>query len=194
MDVTITTLNELEWRVLAALKREFEPEELVPNLWDARAREAGVPLETFFASGRGFQRPQDHRPLLDVPGTRQAVARRRARDALQRALSLGGAAGPRDRGGPRGGPAPHHDARLLARGRPGVPQREHHGRRPRHRQAGAARPQGRHRPASAEAGIPVAYTNVFWGGRSEIKPSEISPFAYRDWCQGVGIDPEDMRA
>ena len=24
-------------------------------------------------------------------------------------------------------------------------------------------------------GIPVRYTNVFWGGRSEIKPSEISP-------------------
>jgi hypothetical protein len=23
--------------------------------------------------------------------------------------------------------------------------------------------------------------NVFWGGRSEIKPSEISSFAYRDW-------------
>jgi hypothetical protein len=32
-----------------------------------------------------------------------------------------------------------------------------------------------------EAGIPVSYTNVFWGGRSEIKPSEISPFAYKDW-------------
>ena len=30
----------------------------------------------------------------------------------------------------------------------------------------------------AEAGIEVGYTNVFWGGRSEIKPSEISPFAY----------------
>jgi hypothetical protein len=30
-------------------------------------------------------------------------------------------------------------------------------------------------------GIPVAYTNVFWGGRSEIKPSEISPKVYRDW-------------
>lgn len=30
-------------------------------------------------------------------------------------------------------------------------------------------------------GISVAYTNVFWGGRSEIKPSEISPFAYREW-------------
>jgi len=32
-----------------------------------------------------------------------------------------------------------------------------------------------------EADIPVSYTNVFWGGRSEIKPSEISPFAYKDW-------------
>ena len=26
-----------------------------------------------------------------------------------------------------------------------------------------------------------SYTNVFWGGRSEIKPSEISPFVYREW-------------
>ena len=32
-----------------------------------------------------------------------------------------------------------------------------------------------------EAGIPVSYTNVFWGGRSEIKPSEISPAIYREW-------------
>ena len=30
-------------------------------------------------------------------------------------------------------------------------------------------------------GIPVSYTNVFWGGRSEIKPSEISPKIYSDW-------------
>ena len=42
-------------------------------------------------------------------------------------------------------------------------------------------------------GIPVSYTNVFWGGRSEIKPSEISPFAYRDWCRSVGLDAERMR-
>ena len=32
-----------------------------------------------------------------------------------------------------------------------------------------------------EAGIPVSYTNVFWGGRSEIKPSEISPIVYKEW-------------
>ena len=30
-------------------------------------------------------------------------------------------------------------------------------------------------------GIPVSYTNVFWGGRSEIKPSEISPKVYHEW-------------
>ncbi|WP_256200042.1 hypothetical protein [Verrucomicrobium spinosum] len=30
-------------------------------------------------------------------------------------------------------------------------------------------------------GIPVLYTNVFWGGRSEIKPSEISPKVYAEW-------------
>src|SRR5690606_2579087 len=32
-----------------------------------------------------------------------------------------------------------------------------------------------------QCGIPVDYTNVFWGGRSEIKPSEISPVLYREW-------------
>lgn len=43
-------------------------------------------------------------------------------------------------------------------------------------------------------GIPVGYTNVFWGGRSEIKPSEISPFAYRDWCATLGVDPATLEA
>jgi len=42
-------------------------------------------------------------------------------------------------------------------------------------------------------GIPVTYTNVFWGGRSEIKPSEISPVAYAEWCERVGLDNEAMR-
>ncbi|MDF1658527.1 MAG: Lrp/AsnC family transcriptional regulator [Verrucomicrobiales bacterium] len=32
-----------------------------------------------------------------------------------------------------------------------------------------------------EVGIPVEYTNVFWGGRSEIKPSEISPIVYEEF-------------
>jgi hypothetical protein len=43
-----------------------------------------------------------------------------------------------------------------------------------------------------EAGIPVQYTNVFWGGRSEIKPSEISPIVYREWLQARGVDPDSL--
>ena len=34
--------------------------------------------------------------------------------------------------------------------------------------------------------IPVSYTNVFWGGRSEIKPSEISPRVYHEWLLEQG--------
>ncbi len=45
-----------------------------------------------------------------------------------------------------------------------------------------------------EAGIDVSYTNVFWGGRSEIKPSEISPFAYRQWCESVGLEGHRAKA
>jgi hypothetical protein len=45
-----------------------------------------------------------------------------------------------------------------------------------------------------EAGIEVSYTNVFWGGQSEIKPSEISPLAYRAWCAERGIEAEAMRS
>jgi hypothetical protein len=33
----------------------------------------------------------------------------------------------------------------------------------------------------AACGIPGSYTNVFWGGRSEIKPSEISPLIHSEW-------------
>jgi hypothetical protein len=45
----------------------------------------------------------------------------------------------------------------------------------------------------AAVGIPVSYTNVFWGGRSEIKPSEISPIAYGEWCNTNRINPDTMR-
>jgi hypothetical protein len=45
----------------------------------------------------------------------------------------------------------------------------------------------------ASIGMPVSYTNVFWGGRSEIKPSEISPTAYARWCESIGVDPQSMR-
>ena len=36
-------------------------------------------------------------------------------------------------------------------------------------------------------GIGFSYTNVYWGGRAEIKPSEISPVAYREWARSKGL-------
>jgi hypothetical protein len=45
-----------------------------------------------------------------------------------------------------------------------------------------------------DAGIPVLYTNVFWGGRSKIKPSEVLPEEYDAWCRRTGVDPDAMRA
>ena len=44
-----------------------------------------------------------------------------------------------------------------------------------------------------EAGIEFSYTNVFWGGRSEIKPSEIAPDAYRDFCRSTASTRVDAR-
>jgi hypothetical protein len=44
------------------------------------------------------------------------------------------------------------------------------------------------------AGIPVLYTNVFWGGRSRIKPSEVLPEEYEAWLRRTGVDPDAMRA
>jgi hypothetical protein len=37
----------------------------------------------------------------------------------------------------------------------------------------------------ANCHIPLLYTNVFWGGRSEIKPSEISPEIYQKWRKAL---------
>src|SRR5205814_2137178 len=42
-------LTEKEWIVLTALKREFAPQEIHESPWIARAEEAGVSLEEFFA-------------------------------------------------------------------------------------------------------------------------------------------------
>lgn len=38
-----------------------------------------------------------------------------------------------------------------------------------------------------DTGIGCLYTNVYWGGRAEIKPSEISPAVYREWAEAHGL-------
>src|SRR5438067_10151079 len=48
IEVRAVELNEREWKVLLALKREFAAEEIRPTPWASRAREAGVSLEEFY--------------------------------------------------------------------------------------------------------------------------------------------------
>jgi hypothetical protein len=36
-------------------------------------------------------------------------------------------------------------------------------------------------------GIGFKYTNVYWGSRAEIKPSEVAPSAYRIWARDHGL-------
>ncbi len=53
-NTAIVELSPLEWRVLTALKREFAPEEIVRDVWLARASEAGVSPEEFARVARGL--------------------------------------------------------------------------------------------------------------------------------------------
>src|SRR5438045_5171140 len=46
-DTSKVELSDLEWRVLTALKRELDVDEVVRDIWQRRAAAADIPLETF---------------------------------------------------------------------------------------------------------------------------------------------------
>src|SRR5437763_11301654 len=192
-DTTKANLSELDWRVLTALKREVEPEEFTRDLWRDRAAEAGVPLETFYEVAESlnarkvigrFSTFLEHvKPLqsgervtrfnalfhwAEPPGREIEAGREVGRFHILTHCYW------------REGGAGFGNVNILAVA---------HGTEKETILA--------HKRAIDEhlagIGIPVLYTNVFWGGRSEIKPSEISPLAYRDFCARHGVDPETMR-
>lgn len=191
---TVAELSDEQWRVLVALKREFTPEEIVRDLWRPRAAEAGVPLERFFEIAESLQERQiigrfstflEHvKPVATgervtrynalfhwaVPPGREVEAGREVGRHHILTHCYWREAGPEFRNVNVMAVAHGSDKALLLA----------------HKAAIDAHLQS--------VGIPVAYTNVFWGGRSEIKPSEIVPAAYVEWCRRMGIDPESMRA
>ncbi|MCW5556412.1 MAG: Lrp/AsnC family transcriptional regulator [Verrucomicrobiae bacterium] len=193
MDVQIARLNDLEWRVLVALKREFRPEELVPELWRARADEAGVPLPVFLEVASDL----NARKIIGRFSTfLEHVKPLSTGERVTRFNALFHWAVPPGRELDAGREVGRHHIMTHAYWREGGPEFRNvnimgvaHGTDKETVQAHKAAID-RH---LAEAGIPVSYTNVFWGGRSEIKPSEISPWAYAEWCRRMGIDAEQMR-
>jgi len=193
-DVEVVQLSELEWRVLTALKREFASSEIQPGLWRARAAEAGLPLEQFFAIAESF----DARKITGRFSTfLEHVKPVAGGKAVTRYNALFHWAVPLGREIEAGREVGRHHILTHCYWREAGPEFTSVN------VMGVAHGTDKallleHKAAIdahlASTGIRVSYTNVFWGGRSEIKPSEVSPLAYIDWCASVGIDPATMRA
>jgi hypothetical protein len=185
-EVAVVELNEIEWRILTALKREFEAAELVEDLWPARAAEAGVPLKVFYETAADFER----RKIIGRFSTfLEHVKPLKDGDRVTRFNALFHWAVPQGREIETGREVGRHYIMTHAYWREGGP--EFHNVNVMGVAHGMEKPQLlAHKEAIdrhlAACGIPVSYTNVFWGGRSEIKPSEISPMAYRDWQRKTG--------
>ena len=191
LDTNIVELSALEWRVLTALKREFTVDEITPNPWKARAEEAGVSLDQFISVARSLSA----RHVIGRFSTfLEHVKPSAAGERVTRYNALFHWRVPPGREIQAGREIGRHHILTHAYWREGGPEfadvnvmavahgtdkqlvLEHKAAIDRHLE---------------EAGIPVLYTNVFWGGRSEIKPSEISPVEYEEWANRVGLSPKE---
>jgi hypothetical protein len=167
--------------VLEALKRELDVEEIRQDIWYLRARESGEPFEEFVRIARDlsdrkvigrFSTFLEHvKPSAD--GTR--VTRYNAlfhwRVPEGRELEAGREVG-------------RHHILTHAYWREGGPEFANvnimavaHGTD----KATVLAHKAAIDAHLTSVGMPILYTNVFWGGRSEIKPSEISPVVYERW-------------
>lgn len=192
-DTEIVQLSDLEWKVLVPLKREFAPEEIRPDMWSARAAEAGVPLDTFLSVARSLN---ERRVVGRFSTFLEHVKQLKTGEQVTKYNALFHWAVPPGREIDAGRQVGRFHIMTHAYWREAGPEFGNvnimgvaHGT---DKQVVLA-----HKAAIDDhlraVGIPVAYTNVFWGGRSEIKPSEISPFAYQDFCRNYGIDPASMK-
>jgi DNA-binding Lrp family transcriptional regulator len=193
-DVQIVALTPLEWQVLVALKREFRPEELCSDLWRARAEEAGVSLETFYRVAQDLS----ERRVIGRFSTFLEHVKPTANDLrVTRYNALFHWAVPPGREIEAGREVGRFHIMTHAYWREGGPEFGNvnvmgvaHGMEKAQVLAHKAAIDAHLK----EMGIPVSYTNVFWGGRSEIKPSEIAPQAYEQFCRDNGLNPDEMRA
>lgn len=194
IDTTLAELSPVEWRVLEALKRELSVEEVRPDPWTSRAREAGMPLDEF---ARVASSLSERRVIGRFSTFLEHVKPSQTGTRVTRYNALFHWRVPEGRELEAGREVGRHHILTHAYWREGGPEFANvnimavaHGTE---KELVLA-----HKRAIDEhlesVGIPVNYTNVFWGGRSEIKPSEISPFEYRAWCESRGVDPESMRA
>jgi len=189
----IVQLTERQWSALAVLKREFKPDEIMRDFWAERALEAGFTFDEFLATARELE----SEGLIGRFSTfLEHVKPLSTGERVTRYNALFHWAVPEGREIEAGREIGRHHILTHAYWREGGPAFGNvnimgvaHGMDKdlllRHKQA-----MDEH---LASIDIPVSYTNVFWGGRSEIKPSEVLPAAYEGWCLSQGIDPESMK-
>ena len=193
LDTHIVELSSDEWCVLEPLKREFRPDEIRELPWRSRADEAGVSHDEFLSTARSLEA----RGVIGRFSTfLEHVKPSAAGTHVTRYNALFHWQVPPGRELEAGREIGRHDILTHAYWREGGPEFANvnlmavaHGT---DKQVVLAHKAAIDRHLE-EAGIPVGYTNVFWGGRSEIKPSEISPIAYAAWCRSVGLDASAMR-
>lgn len=179
-------LSELEWRVLLALKGELTQEEISANPWTARAGQAGVSLEEFFAVAEALT----ERKVIGRFSTFLEHVKPSATGVrVTRFNALFHWAVPPGEELRAGSEVGRHDILTHCYWREAGPEFNNVNI------MAVAHGTDRQRVLEHKAAIdvhldacniPVNYTNVFWGGRSEIKPSEISPIVYREWQDRMG--------
>jgi DNA-binding Lrp family transcriptional regulator len=181
MTTTAVDLNPEEWAVLLALKEELTLDEICESPWVNRAVIAGVSLDRFCEVAETL----NQKKVIGRFSTfLEHVKPSASGERVTRFNGLFHWAVPAGREVEAGGEVGRHFCMTHAYWREGGPQFGNvnimgvmHGtEKSRVLEHKAA--IDRH---LVSAGIPVSYTNVFWGGRSEIKPSEISPKIYREW-------------
>ncbi|MGO8673298.1 MAG: Lrp/AsnC family transcriptional regulator [Capsulimonadaceae bacterium] len=187
-------LSDLDWQVLVSLKREVEPNEVRRDLWAVRAAEAGLSVDEFCRVARSL----NERKVIGRFSTfLEHVKPVAGHDRVTRYNGLFHWAVPPGRELEAGCQVGRFHILTHAYWRESGPEFGNvsimavaHGTDKdlvlAHKAAIDAH--------LTDVGIPVSYTNVFWGGRSEIKPSEIAPQAYAAFCRERGIDPESMLA
>jgi hypothetical protein len=194
LDTNIVDLSAGEWTVLGALKRELSPDEVRAEPWRARAVDAGISYEEFLRVARGLS---ERRVIGRFSTFLEHVKPSASGERATRYNALFHWRVPTGREIEAGREVGRHHILTHAYWREGGPEF-----------AGVNIMAVAHGTEKAtvlahkaaidrhleEAGIPVSYTNVFWGGRSEIKPSEVLPGEYEAWCRRIGVDPQAMRA
>ncbi|HKB79281.1 MAG TPA: Lrp/AsnC family transcriptional regulator [Thermoanaerobaculia bacterium] len=187
MEPAIVGLSDRDWEVLVALKRDFAADEIGDRMWERRAAVAGIPIDDFFTVAENLDRRgvigrfstflEHAKPVAGeerlssfnglfhwavTPGKEIEAGRQIGRFAIL-THCYWREAGPE-----------LNNVNIMAVAH------------------GESKDEVMAHKAAIDAhldsiGIGCSYSNVYWGGRAEIKPSEISPDGYRDWARQVGL-------